>query len=114
MRRGDESFLVLWRTVETNTNLLRGVIGPISTRNDYLNTVFNDVVSLRGAAFARPPREKLQLVAVERVLSTKELTHTLVYICFSFPCRHIIWRFTQSSGITFILKSSFHVVLIGL
>ena len=69
LRRGDESFLVLWRTVETNTNLLRGVIGSISTWNEYLNTVFNDVVSLRGAALARSPREKLQLVAVEGLVN---------------------------------------------
>ena len=32
----------------TNTKLLLGVIGPISTPNDYLNTVFYDVVSLCG------------------------------------------------------------------
>ena len=31
------------------TNLLRGVIGPISTGNDYLNTVFDYLVSLRGS-----------------------------------------------------------------
>ena len=98
---------LLRRTVETSTNLLRGVIGLISTRNDYPNTVLDDVLSLRGSCTYTV---KPQL----RVWTTKELTHTLVYICFSFPCRHIIWRFTQSSGITFILKSSFHVVLIGL
>ena len=32
--------------LETNTNLLPGAIGPISSRNDYLNTVFDDVVNL--------------------------------------------------------------------
>ena len=31
-----------------NTKLLHGVIGPISMPNDYLNTVFHDVVSLCG------------------------------------------------------------------
>ena len=31
-----------------NTKLLLGVIGPISMPNDYLNTVFHDVVSLCG------------------------------------------------------------------
>ena len=61
-----------------------------------------------------PPDGKSFNLLQLRVWTTKELTHTLVYICFSFPSRHIIWRFTQSSGITFILKSSFHVVLIGL
>ena len=30
----------------TNTKLLRRVIGPISTPNDYLNTLVDDVVSL--------------------------------------------------------------------
>ena len=49
--------------------LLRGVIGSIFTPNDYLNTVFNEVVSqLPGScennALSRSPREKLQLVAV--------------------------------------------------
>ena len=47
----------------TNTKLLRGVIGHISTPNDYLNTVFDDVISLCGNrsnnAFLRSPREKL-------------------------------------------------------
>ena len=33
----------------TNTKLLRGVFGPISTPNDYLSTVFDDVVSLCGS-----------------------------------------------------------------
>ena len=52
-----------------NPKLLRGVFGPISTPNDYLNTVFNEVVSqLPGScennALSRSPREKLQLVAV--------------------------------------------------
>ena len=31
----------------TNTKLLRGIVGPVSTPNDYLNTVFDEVVSLR-------------------------------------------------------------------
>ena len=119
LRRGDESFLVFWRTVETSTNLLRGVIGLISTRNDYPNTVLDDVLSLRGSCTytvppTPPPDGKNFNLLQLMVWTTKELTHTLVYICFSFPCRHIIWRSTQSSGITFILKSSFHVVLIGL
>ena len=53
----------------TNTKLLRGVIGSIFTPNDYLNTVFNEVVSqLPGScennALSRSPREKLQLVTV--------------------------------------------------
>ena len=32
-----------------NTKLLHGVIGPIFTLNDYLNTVFDNVVGLRGS-----------------------------------------------------------------
>ena len=39
----------------TNTKLLRAVTGPISTRNDYLNTVFDDVVSLRGSCRNKRP-----------------------------------------------------------
>ena len=52
----------------TNTKLLRGVIGPISTPNDYLYTEVDEVVGLRGSsrgkALPRSPREKLQLVAI--------------------------------------------------
>ena len=52
----------------TNTKLLRGVIGPIATPNDYLNTVFDDVISLcwscRYNARPRSPREKLKLVGI--------------------------------------------------
>ena len=33
----------------TNTKLLFGINGPISTWNDYLNTVFVDALSLRGS-----------------------------------------------------------------
>ena len=39
----------------TKTNLLRGVIGPIFTRNDYLNTVIDNVVSLRGSCRNKRP-----------------------------------------------------------
>ena len=61
------SFQVVWRTdlkVDlNNTKLLRGVISPISTRNNYLNTVFDEVVSLcescRNNALPRSPRENL-------------------------------------------------------
>ena len=47
----------------TNTKLLLGVIGPVSAPNEYLNTVFDDVVSLCGScrnnALPRSLREKL-------------------------------------------------------
>ena len=33
----------------TNTKLLFGINGPISTWNDYVNTVFDDALSLRGS-----------------------------------------------------------------
>ena len=39
---GEESFKVVWRTSS-------GVIGPISTSNDYLNTIFVKLVSLWGS-----------------------------------------------------------------
>ena len=52
----------------TSTKLFRGVIGPKSTPNDYLNAVFDDIISLCGScrnnALPRSPREKLQLVAI--------------------------------------------------
>ena len=53
---------------ETNIKILRGVIGPISTTNDYLITVFDEVVNLRGGcrnnALPQSSRGKLQLVAI--------------------------------------------------
>ena len=53
----------IWKSIWTNTELLQKVIGPISTPNDYLNTVFNDIVSLcescRNSATSGSPREKL-------------------------------------------------------
>ena len=72
MEGGDGLFQVVWGTdLEVHlerTKLLGGVIGSISRPNDYLNTVFDDVVSLPGNcennALSRSPREKLQLVAV--------------------------------------------------
>ena len=47
----------------TNRKLLCGVIGPISTTNDYLNTAYNDVVCLCGScrnnALSRSPQAKI-------------------------------------------------------
>ena len=52
----------------TSTKLFRGVIGPISTPNDDLNAVFDDIISLCGScinnALPRSPREKLQFIAI--------------------------------------------------
>ena len=59
----------------TNTKLSHGVIRPISTPNDYLNKVFDDVVSLCGScrnnALPRSAREKLQLVAILSLRETR-------------------------------------------
>ena len=49
--------------------LLCGVIGRISTPNDYLNTVFDDVVSLcrscrKNYALPQSVRDRLKLVAI--------------------------------------------------
>ena len=59
----------------TNTKLSHGVIRPISTPNDYLNKVFDDLVSLCGScrnnALPRSAREKLQLVAILSLRETR-------------------------------------------
>ena len=52
LRGGDQSFHVVWQTemeveLERTKKKLRGVIAPIPTPNDYLDTVVDDVVSLR-------------------------------------------------------------------
>ena len=57
---------VMWSGAKSK--LLHGFICPISTPNDCLNTLFDEVVSLRGShknnAFPLSPREKLELVAI--------------------------------------------------
>ena len=59
----------------TNTKLLRGVFGPTSIPNDYLNTVFDDVVSLCGScrnnALQRSPILSLRV----KSLSIQERNH---------------------------------------
>ena len=35
----------IWKSIGTNTELVRGVIGPISLPNDDINTLFDDVSS---------------------------------------------------------------------
>ena len=59
----------------TNTKLSQGVIRPISTPNDYLNKVFDDLVSLCGScrnnALPRSAWEKLQLVAILSLRETR-------------------------------------------
>ena len=64
----------------TNTELLRGVVHPISTPNDYRNTVFDDVISLSGSyrnnALPRSPRESFSLLqltpCIEKVFPHKK------------------------------------------
>ena len=73
-----------FRSSGTNGKLLRGVIGlgsyPISTPN--INTVFDDVISLRGNcrnnALPRSPWEKLQLAACEKPFLTKGRNNLLL------------------------------------
>ena len=76
--------------------LLRGIIGPISTRNDYPNTVFDDVVSLRGSCTctAPPPpptpREKLQFVAVKGLDNKGANIYLSLYLFFlSLQAHHM-------------------------
>ena len=57
----------------TNTKLLRGVFGPISMPNDYLNTVFDDVVSLpRELQKQCPPTVPNSLPACEKTFLTRK------------------------------------------
>ena len=76
---------VVWRTdlevdLELNTELLRGVVHPISTPNDYRNTVFDNVISLSGSyrnnALPRSPRESFSLLqltpCIEKVFPRKK------------------------------------------
>ena len=56
-----------------NTKLLRGVIGPIFSLNDYLNTVFDNVVGLRGSCKIILPWEKFDLKIFDNVVSLKTL-----------------------------------------
>jgi len=58
----------IWKSIWNEHKIITwSSIGSISTPNDYLNTVFDDVVSLPGScennALSRSPWEKLQLVA---------------------------------------------------
>ena len=65
---------VIWRTdLEVDLELLRGVIGPIFTLNDYLNTVFDNVVGLRGSCKIILPLEKFDLKIFDHVVSLKTL-----------------------------------------
>ena len=56
-----------------NTKLLRGVIGPIFSLNDYLNTVFDNVVGLRGSCKIILPWEKFDLKLFDPVVRLKTL-----------------------------------------
>ena len=56
----------IWKLIRTNTKLFRGVFGPMSTPNDYLNAVFDNVVSLcescRNSALLRPHGKSFNLL----------------------------------------------------
>ena len=58
----------IWKLIVMNKKFLCRVIGPISKPNDYLNTVFYDVVSLHMELQTPPPlgspQEKLHLVVI--------------------------------------------------
>ena len=68
--RGGRSFQVVWQTEmevesERTKKKLRGVMAPISTPNDYLDTVVDDVVSQRWSkknALPRSPRKSFNLM----------------------------------------------------
>ena len=78
-----------------NTKLLRGVIGLTSIPNDYLYTVFDDVVSLCGSrsnnALPWSPREKLQLFL--RVKSPAQ-----EYAICRSPCQIETYSLVMDSG----------------
>ena len=56
-----------------NTILLHGVIRPIFTLNDYLITVFDNVVGLHGSCKIILSREKFDLKIFDHVVSLKTL-----------------------------------------
>ena len=69
----------------TNTKLLHGVMGPISTPNDYLNTVFDDAVSLHGSCKTMPSHG-----STGKVSTCCQFTE---YTCFTFDGRGwVIYR----------------------
>ena len=80
--RGDGSFQVVWRTnlggrFGTTTKLWPGVTGRICARNGYLNTVFDDVVSLQKKCPPTVPAEKAltccnSLSACEKAFLTRK------------------------------------------
>ena len=49
------------------------LFGPIFTLNDYLNTVFDNVVGLRGSCKIILPREKFDLKIFDPVVRLKTL-----------------------------------------
>ena len=71
--RGRSSGEQTWKLIWNEHKLLRGEIGPIFTLNDYLNTVFDSVVSLRGSCKIILPREKFDLKIFDQVVSLKTL-----------------------------------------
>ena len=132
MRGVDRSFEVIWQTAK------QGAIDPISMLNDYLNTVFDDVVTCslcrccrNTARLPRYPREKPQLAAilslhVER-LSFKKLiilfcrlpheieTHLLGYLeGLWWSCFIIIFKVSGLCSWVCPLQQKHHPNYIGL
>ena len=71
--RGRSSGEQTWKLIWNEHKLLHGVTGPIFTLNDYLNTVFDSVVSLRGSCKIILPREKFDLKIFDHAVSLKTL-----------------------------------------
>ena len=71
--KGRSSGEQTWKLIWNEHKLLHGVTGPIFTLNDYLNTVFDSVVSLRGSCKIILPREKFDLKIFDHVVSLKTL-----------------------------------------
>ena len=72
-----------------NTKLLHGVMGPISIPNDYLNTVFDDAVSLYGSCKTMPSHG-----STGKVSTCCQFTE---YTCFTFDGRGwVIYRIKKN------------------
>ena len=73
-----------------NTKLLHGVMGPISTPNDYLNTVFDDAVSLHESCKTMPSHG-----STGKVSTCCQFTE---YTCFTFDGRGwVIYRIKKNN-----------------
>ena len=92
---GDGSFQVFWWTdlevdlERTQNCCMHGVMGPISIPNDYLNTVFDDAVSLHGSCKTMPSHG-----STGKVSTCCQFTE---YTCFTFDGRGwVIYRIKKN------------------